>query len=1498
MSLQSSRIVCYPLPVEAAELSPEIIQRINQFLRISDVEEYKSTYERIDSFLRSISTDKIRNKVYVAVIKGEWGEGKTTSYFIYVKPLAKERYRLLPIRANMLKIIDYLEKYGSQIDFENYAQLLLYLLIVNSDEFSDTLKTKYDNILFNASDIITRFVKEYLGDRKGLVVFIDEFEELVGERGGINIAFHSRSVKVTLSISQIIVYGIREITRDLGRELLEQLNKLREFRLGIVIAMTPYTFIEFKNILGGYETAGKILTMMEIIELSRLSKTSNVRYINAIIGSACKDGNIDSIFSDRRLVNTIHLIGSGNSRAILQLVNRLITYKEERGINKIGGREFIEAYKSYHFYIYLNPNDAINNEVVELINTIKDSDTELYNFLINSIAKTIVSRELGDRGLTLIRKANQLFLRNYGFKLFIKSCLFKIDNLSLAVEVINKMIVPILKFNLQLEEYAYAEEYRNELKNAIRKGLYNLLYYTNKGYVMAFPDPYDEESAYYLSQILSQDLVIEVDKNVMEELRNIIMNAMGESILDDEAYILSGNALSIIYPVPTPIISRIVRDPMRGFAIWRRAQRELSNIQLRDKVLEALASRLAKAFSIIAEKQKTHFIVRRHSLKEDNYVLKEIDMDVYEGSKFARPISLAFIVMYEPSSSDIVSVIDIVLKKKNYLLPIIIYISREDLGPKIERYGLENIILKRISPNDALPIYAIDLALREMGIEEVESANRYLEIQIGRIGLYSSFRSMYERLRRGGYIISDLKGLKKPVEKPSEIIQYYQLLLIGVIDRDARGFIGSLKRTIDQYFYLRALRPYGKEFGKLGLLSIDIETRPTLRDRLNTAISVFRENSFLKMIDSDKYVIVNTPIENRILSILKEKGTINKKTLTSMFINIASNYPDELPDLYLDMLMSKGYVVSTKEGINLVTKEQLLEKLTQIREALINRLSELEDQFIRILKILGIDYGEETYGVLAYINCKKRECKLIKASTIRSLCDIVEDKEDLQLPLIYLYKELLKLYMDRVIPKFSDYIRKLDKEVSTFLNLKDNVTKMINDVYNDLMDVISKFKLDEIKQVVNNIEDFEENIRLKGTYESLIRHVTEILNTINKLNNPDEIVFPRSKPPNTLHHYLTSLEKDTIYPILEYIVKLNKEITEHYEHISNTVRYIKTRLGDIGNEYRKLMVLAKKYNLNEAILIRDLKREVSNAIIEIVGIIDSVDDIYNALDYVCKEINKIYGKTSRELYQIMTRKNNIQKIGGEINSITIEINTVESMLENILNDCLLLHGRYKDNLYTLIPEAKICIKIDEYKELIERLKDNIIEVRENIVKELENSITDEYKFDSLYGIARDKISNIRRKIEEVYKEIEEFAKGARTYLANAINEKVKVLTNMEKFVKDYSMKALIKTLVNRAKFVDEAYYNEVGLREYIVLLDDLVGALDSIKSIFYNIIESELSTLVPRERIDNVINELTETGKVKLSSLTKYLDIDSERALRILKVLFDRGIITDIEAII
>jgi hypothetical protein len=1116
---------------------------------VIDLEKYAKlprtkAYEEINGFLEGARKSK---EVKVLFIVAEWGEGKTSIYEGLLKKGEVIKSDLI-IPVSTKRLITFIKERSCQFTDTGSIGIRLFACLLYA--IKDTIESDYlENPPFDKirigfkreNESTNMFIKSGIESilstidlKSRLFVFLDEFEDIIDE---------------DIEIQSFIISGLVEIINGSPRYLCQDPYA---GRFHLLIAATPPAYERIAS--QAYQNIGRLFGQRVLkVELEKLDRKNTYRYILGIL-KYCWNGKLTKIpFCKPGMFNAIYLATLGNPRAIINVIELLLTQAKlrapEQKIRRIDSELFVQILSGQKIQVYGGEVSILNHDSLsslyrrieqkcekEDIN--KEKCVGLINLLLSSPAP-LSDREI-KKEMEIDEKQYPSYLRVIGESF---NELWGIEPFIYMRKVIGE----------QDEVYRKMES-KKEMLN-LSKVVYALEFYEfdsdESSFVKSLFVPHQELARMSLENKSAFQSFIDFFTSLYPELRRedeikllVDRELFDKVIKSEEKYLmLSPAALNIFYPSPSVFFLDFVEDLDKRFKVGMMLMRNLVDFERQFCTgISYLLKEGSKNVRIIEGSE-------RCELEEIDFVeliYPEIDRQYKVRACIFSPLKISEIEFH----NRIERIAD---GMKMASIPLLLIFSWNPLPNEV--VGILETFFGSKKPPEKL-FYYMDFPLntiqchqlvgyiiaKELGykIKEEKWKARALRI-LEEVKFENGLKKFIEEGIEKGYVTRPIQLDELKISEAPEILR---TILITE---------GSLEERYKQIRWLEeTFRIFGKDFP---ICPKDIESEGQLA-RLAKDISKI---GLIKEIEKEPETNY-TNIEKRILAILREfNGKTSVDKINKLFVTVTSGGSTFNIDTYLKFL-------EVREKVKLDERKELC----QIKD-----LEDLNSEFERLKKsFLNIkeEYSEFQYGYLATIKQRDvnaiifNDCLAALEKIIKGLGDprFLPDHEERWIRKFILFKLLM------------GQIDEINKLIKQFLN-KFNENKEKIEVY------AIKRAIEDLEEILNARPFKDEKINIKE--HELINDIEgSIKSLLNKEYSKEDIKVLGLKQKDEICKFEGLYFQFKNCPVFD--VKMI-ELAKEYDELKILVNRCKEDIAEIKEKEKELRGVMDAIEKHEIYRIRN-----------------------------------------------------------------------------------------------------------------------------------------------------------------------------------------------------------------------------------------------------------------------------------------------------------------------
>jgi hypothetical protein len=1118
---------------------------------VIDLEKYAElprakTYGNLEGFLEVAR--KSKKDVHACFIIAEWGEGKTSIYEGFLqKPEIIKSDLVIPISTKRL-IVHIKEKAASFSDTGSLGIRFFACLLY-------TIKDTIDNDLVNAppfnnikikpkeeQQATLSFIKDALMSIYNVLpkdsrvfLFIDEFEDILDE---------------SADVRKFIIGGLLEVINGYPQILCQE-----PFagRFHLLIAVTPPAYEKLKA--ETYADRQRLFGQRILsIELEKLDRKNAYKYILGIL-RYCWQGKLPKIpFLEPGMFNAIYVATLGNPRSIINVVEKLLTYAKihapDGKIKVISSEDFVKALSGLKIEVYGGEVNLLDkNSLLLLYDKIEQKCKErelnanecinILHMLLSNLSPISIG-DLGEKfGLkekvirdclsVLAESFNELWNINRPFIYFKKI-------VGETREICSKLITTQAPSNISkiisaLEFYEFDQSHLSFQSTLfVPYQPLGILAYENRSLFQNYIDFFTSFSP----ELRSEDEIIRlVDRCIFDKVE----------VSDEEYVMLSPAVINIFYPSPSIFFLDFIEDLNKRFEVGIKLMRNLTDFEkeFHEGVIRLLQDG--------CENVKVGVSIESYGYGRDIRVINIL----YEGEYHLRAYVLPLLkTSKEDFHEKIKTVID---DMKIAHIPLLMIFSWNPLPNEIKGI-LETLLIpetsfkaERISER---VFYCLEFPLTFIQCQQICG---YI------IAQKSKYMVKEEKWKvRASKILDEIKfedNLRGFIlEGVSAGYTIKPLILRELKQNDIPGILrtllvteGNIKMRYEQIREIeKKFKVYGKRFP---VCPLDIESESSFEKYVNE----LKENGLIK-VEDDSLKLDITPIERRILSILREyDGVAKEDDINKLFISTMFQGHPITVDVHLKMLMERRKIKFDKDVFRIVD------------------LKELDDIFEKLKKEINNykrKYAQFQYGYLASIKQRDINAIIIK-DFIEEIARIADNLDKI-----------------RFSPEYEEIRMRRQILLELLVNQLHEVITLAEEFYQEFLRKVSSIRM-EIKQVKMSLDGYEKSINnlkledkiFKIKEKKLIEEKEKLIEELeNKIYSSKEVIN-YSLELEEKAKYFDNLYQEFGRKCLIFDVKII-QIMDKYDDLKKIVENVKQISGNIEgliDNFVKLKEILKEHEI-------------------------------------------------------------------------------------------------------------------------------------------------------------------------------------------------------------------------------------------------------------------------------------------------------------------------------
>ncbi|MEM3760140.1 MAG: hypothetical protein QXZ02_03395 [Candidatus Bathyarchaeia archaeon] len=1274
----------------------------------------------------------------VTIIKAEWGEGKTDAFERYIKPEVESKGDIAYL-VSTSTIINKLSKASTLLPTNPPESVTLLSMIFYS--IKDELRLRNENYsLFpdeaNYNDpyqYILETLRNHLTakTKKRMYIFIDEFEEIL---------IHP------INIQKKFLSGLKELING----QLKLIHTDGEFQgcVHFFIACTPYAYNRLKEDIELKEIFGSISSRIgaNIIDLPQISRKEALQFQVDIL-KYCYDGKLPTPLPVKSsgVLNGIATISQRNLRPMIQFIGELLNAAStDDKLRVINYQIFMDTMRGREISVFGETTSCIDND------------------LLTKIEKTLLNvKNYGVKCLELFKllagELKPFSLQEIEARLGLESSqihsLVEIINQELNKIGISKAISRLMPLKEGKDVDDVIESF-NLVENAIflahnkipvERFYEEFIQYEIDESGILHPVliiPKDDEEIIKAFEVFEE---VSIDEEDVKFLKRKLESYV-ESIAKETRFMLSKELSFQLYP--SPIIYQIdfIEDRQKRMGLWREAIKNFADMgrALRDGFIEVINS---------SEEFKISGVPNIYTLK------------CYLQPGIETKLNVAIYASTTGMSMTDVGCIRDILRKEKVDLFLVLCVGMIDEDASKELAEISKVLVIQLKTIRAQQLIALTLA-RYRNIKVNERILRgKLEQIYHEIGFFRLFNGWVEKCKNQGILLTDL--IKTVGEKDSDLADAMVYYLEKV------GHPLTFEEVYENVEKLRSFTLYGT---KAPFCPFDIEKPEDLQIYQKDLIA----NGFIKEYADGRLEILPTPIEQRILELVKQ-GISTIDGIKRNFIIIAQN-ERLIEDVYLPILERKGLLTIEKDDIRLVDFTSLEQKTRKDFQTYREKIKDIRNQYW--------DYAHICIS-------KERESKIIMLEEFDNLleqlwsqCESTEIRYNKELfaRLLYLINILLEYFNEVLHPTVQNAFnrgKELAKEINQSIEEAESLLNRILEEFNRYSD--RKYALRDVEEF-STLQELKENVQksLSKTYtfEEIVKEVEFLEDSIYRVRGKIE-GYPK-------YFYFRKSPKEASYfnfKVYDIEQRILKQVKTKTEEIVNQCNEILDDINDSIEFSNEIGAKLIKYNISNTYKI---SKEVFNSLKSCQAVpvkapqlaFLSLEDIKSFFNELYKTLKEYSSKIEFSLSIINDLIKNEKILNSAKDGIVAKANNLRNFFEGYESEVEIVKSVIAkieeiDNRYNSIYQSSRSLsektrKIDELNNAARELSKKLSELMESL------NILDT----DLEGLCREKVRYIEAyqinitKILDVLKEAGEDATSLKKAFKEISDEAIESLQNL------------------------------------------------------------------------------------------------------------------------
>ena len=836
---------------------------------------------------RKLVVDQLRKQVNyctrvtiapaVHIVLGEWGEGKTEAFQRYIGPRASQQGHFAYL-ISASTVADSLIKVEAESPLRSVNFLAAVFYAIQHEAKSDLVppRVRYGG---DVEKWLLAALQAHANKKGRILVFIDEFEELILDPGALK--------KILSGLKETINKQFKPIAEDGPYPGI----------ISLFVSCTPDAYARMQRDQEIAEIFGSWERRIRKIELLPVTRVEGVRFLYDLLRFAYED-ELPSPLPIKSLgvFHTLQAIGRGNLGALVTLFTRLLNgaLTDTDELRVIDGDALLGSLAGESIAIYGGSAPCVDRQVLgsveEALTELNNEARDLFRLLAGEL-RPFSASELGDRlGLSRPADVSQLVGQiNRGLKetqrtKAITRLVACRPGVSLAdIRAALRPIIRDSRIRVDGTERSLAE-FEDEL---------TYLRLEDGELAPSFFFPQDASLA---------DTSLEGTRQLLKRV---------ETLVDDGVsyYRLSEDLVFRLFPTPVPAGLDYIRDRDLRLKLWRGVTARFPE-QFRDYMLRALLELINEA---------APFDIK---VVDISVLPTGVEATIEYGTQNAR-IKARCYAHYGDIGPEKIHELERELKKA-WPVHLVVLVHVGDLS-EVARREIQtgrfkdhflHLPLHTTLTKHLLIAHQCSSTYRDSTDEGrfTETITYLLKTEVE---FDSRIRGWLEDGIINGLVIQDLqKSATGRDRELAEALRFY----INVLDQcETPGDVLELDEQPERFSL----------YGQKGVsFAPDVATSAVRFSKLTQDLA---DNSFVRLDAQGKVTVVETPVEQRLLGLLKQ-GAIAANEVNNHFV-IASRSGRILADVYLDILQCKGWVKETRGLLTLVDRAEAVRAATEAYES-------------------------------------------------------------------------------------------------------------------------------------------------------------------------------------------------------------------------------------------------------------------------------------------------------------------------------------------------------------------------------------------------------------------------------------------------------------------------------------------------------------------------------------------------------------------------------------
>ena len=255
----------------------------------------------------------------VLLLIAEWGEGKTSIFHTVIEPWLheKEWFAAQITTSMLLEHLSYVERRFA--DRSPAHRLMAAIFSAINEKYGIGVRL---NMHSTAKEYIVDSLSSIYSRYKGLVVFIDEFEDIV------MVGKNNRVSEIVAGLLGLLNGDVREVSA-----LCQQDNGTVCYagKFHAILALTPPAYSKLMAFRDFSTIAARLRRRVRSVRVRQLTRRESILFVHAIAKYSLGEDGIRGLLADPRYINALVSSGMGNMGAIVSAYRYLAGYAIKLG---------------------------------------------------------------------------------------------------------------------------------------------------------------------------------------------------------------------------------------------------------------------------------------------------------------------------------------------------------------------------------------------------------------------------------------------------------------------------------------------------------------------------------------------------------------------------------------------------------------------------------------------------------------------------------------------------------------------------------------------------------------------------------------------------------------------------------------------------------------------------------------------------------------------------------------------------------------------------------------------------------------------------------------------------------------------------------------------------------------------------------------------------------------------------------------------------------------